>query len=343
MKILIASYAFLPSMGGIEIFTELLANAFCARGHAVKIVTITPSGDFESHPFEVIRRPAPAEMLRLLRWCDVFVHNNISLRFAWPLLLVPRPWIVSIHSPLTGAKGLLRAKLFLKRTVLRLAHVVACSPGIALQLGHGTLFIPNPYRAALFRRLDDAPRPYDLVFLGRLVSDKGLDVLIRALAVLREGGHRPRLLVIGGGPEETALRAQCAALQVSEQVEFAGRLPNEDVVQRLNRCQIMVVPSVWEEPFPVVPLEGIACGCVVVASHAGGLPEGVGPCGVTFPKGDAAALAARITELLQDDEKIRAFRDQAARHLARHQPEAVAEAYLGVIERAFRARSGRRR
>jgi glycosyltransferase involved in cell wall biosynthesis len=247
--------------------------------------------------------------------------------------------VVSIHSPLTGAQGWLRAKLFFKRNILRLAHVVACSPIIAAQLGRGTLFIPNPYRAGLFRRLGEGPRPCELVFLGRLVSDKGIGVLIQALAVLRERGLRPRLLIIGSGPEEAALRAQGAAARVSEQVEFAGRLPNEEVVSRLNQCRIMVVPSVWEEPFPVVPLEGIACGCVVVASQAGGLPEGVGPCGLTFPKGDAVALADRIAELLQDEAKIRAMLDHAAQHLARHQPGAVATAYLAVIERAFHARS----
>jgi len=177
------------------------------------------------------------------------------------------------------------------------------------------------------------------VFLGRLVSDKGVHVLIDALAALRSRGQRPRLLVVGGGPEESNLRAQCGALGVSEQVEFAGLLPTEEVVRRLNQSRVMVVPSTYEEPFGVVALEGIACGCVVVASHAGGLPMAVGDCGLTFPMSDAAALAEAIATLLQDDGKMREMQAKAVHHLARHQPRAVADAHLAVIERAVRGRS----
>lgn len=329
-----ASYVFLPSVGGIELFTEMLATEFCARGHSVKVVTMTPAMGAETYPFEIVRRPPPMEFLKLLLWCDIFVHNNISLRLAWPLLFVWRPWVVSIHSPLFGGHGFFRFRLFMKRAVLRFAHVVCCSREIASQLGPKALFIPNPYRASLFRSLTDGTRPYDLVFLGRLVSDKGMEVLLRAIALLRQRNCFPRLLVIGGGPEEATLRAQCTAEGLISQVEFSGTLRGAELVKRLNQCRIMVVPSVYPEPFPVVPLEGIACGCVVIASHVGGLPDGVGPCGLTFPPGDAAALAERIATLLEDNEKIREMKARSTQHLARHQPDTAAGAYLAVLEKA---------
>src|SRR6185312_15136232 len=103
----------------------------------------------------------------------------------------------------------------------------------------------------------------------------------------------------------------------------------------------MVVPSVWEEGFGVVALQGVACGCVVVASHTGGLPEAVGSCGLTFPMGDSAALADRLAELLTDDEKRLQLQAGASAHLARHQPRAVAEAYLTVLEHATHPQSGK--
>jgi len=159
MNILMTSYTFLPHVGCIEVFTDMLARDFCARGHSLRVVTLTPGDGSDAFPFEVFRRPAPVEFPRLVRWCDVLVQNNISLRLAWPLLLAPRPWVVSIHSGLSGGRGLQRAKFLLKRTVLRSAHVIDDSWGIGRELAGRVTYVPNPYRAELFRRLGEALVP----------------------------------------------------------------------------------------------------------------------------------------------------------------------------------------
>src|SRR4051794_39167423 len=92
MKILIGSHSFLPSTGGIEKVTELLARAFIRRGHSVRVVTQTPgNGEF---PFEVVRQPSVAALLTAVRWCDIFLQNNISLATLWPLALIPRPLFI---------------------------------------------------------------------------------------------------------------------------------------------------------------------------------------------------------------------------------------------------------
>jgi len=102
-------------------------------------------------------------------------------------------------------------------------------------------------------------------------------------------------------------------------------------MQRLNEARILVVPSLWNEPFGIVALEGIACGLAVVGSAGGGLPEAIGPCGLTFPNGDAAALAARLAELLRRPGRIGELLAAAPAHLARHNPTAAARAYLAVM------------
>ncbi len=334
MKILMSSYAFAPSVGGIEEVSELVAEEFVALGHSVKIVTMTPSMTGDDRPFEVVRRPSAAMLVDSVRWCDVYLQMNVNLRLAWPLVMVRRPWVVAIHAPLYSATGLARLLEFAKRASLRPAHVTAICEAMKRGTGRRTVIVPNPYRADIFRPIVGEPRINDLIFLGRLVPDKGAPVLLDALALLRKKALLPRLVIVGRGPEEAALRAQCARLRLEEQVVFSGYVPNEDVARLLNRSRIMVVPSVWEEGFGVVALQGIACGCVVVASHAGGLPEAVGPCGVTFPKGSAPALADRLAELLPDEAKLARLRTHAPDHLARHQPRAVAEAYLAVIEQA---------
>ena len=340
MKILLSCYVFPPSVGGTEEVGEIVAHGFAARGHSVRVLTMTPSAQPDSYPFEVIRCPGAARLLECVRWCDVFFHVHISLRFAWPLLLIPRPWVVSIHAPIHGT-GFTAARNFVKRMILRLARVTAVSTAMSRGTGRRTTIVTNPYRSDVFRLTNDGARPCDLVFLGRLVSDKGINLLIAALAKLRDRGLRPRLAVIGRGPEEPALRAQCEALGVADQVEFLGYVPNEELVHRLNQCRVMVIPSIWEEGFGIVALQGIACGCVIVASEAGGLSEAMGPCGVSFPKRDVSTLADRIAELLQDKQKVAALQRHAAEHLAHHQPQAVSDAYLAVLEET--RRSWRRR
>jgi glycogen synthase len=176
-------------------------------------------------------------------------------------------------------------------------------------------------------------RPFDLAFLGRLVSDKGCALLLEAMGGLGQQGLHPRLLIIGQGPEELSLRAQATALGLGGQIEFAGPLSGAALVRRLNEARILVVPSLWNEPFGIVALEGIACGLAVVGSAGGGLPEAIGPCGLTFPNGDGAALAARLAELLGNPARIGELLAKAPAHLARHDPKAAASAYLAVMER----------
>ena len=129
-----------------------------------------------------------------------------------------------------------------------------------------------------------------------------------------------------------SLRRQVDSLDLSGQVEFLGRRSGEELVVVLNRHKVLVVPSLVREGFGMVALEGIACGCVVVASDHGGLPEAVGPCGLLFPPGDAVALAGRIEEMLSDTDLVSALRSKAQAHLASHSRQHVAGLYLDVFK-----------
>jgi glycogen synthase len=342
MKILLSSYAFAPSIGGIEEVSELVAAEFAALGHRVRVVTMTPSAERDAYPFTVIRRPGAAALLDSVRWCDAYLQMHVSLKLAWPLLVYRRPWVVSVHMPFVGTTLRARVIEFVKQTTLRFARVTTISNVLQQWIGRAATIVSNPYRSAVFRLSGEGDRPNDLIFVGRLVSVKGVAVLLDALALLREQSLRPHLLIVGLGPEESALRRQCTALHLDQQVTFVGVVRHAKLAQLLNKSRIMVLPS-FMEGFPVVILESIACGCVVVASDADGSPEAVGPCGLIFPKGDNAALARRLAELLTNDDKRRQMRAAGPEHLVRHQPRAVAEAYLDVIQKACRVGSYRAR
>lgn len=331
MRILLGSHHFFPSTGGIETASNLLAREFVALGHEVRVVTQTAgNGDF---PFAVIRRPGLFELFRHVRWCDVFLQNNISLRTLWPLLVVRRPLFVAHQTWITDSDGSVGWQHRLKRIVLRFATSLSISRAVADRLPGPSIQVGNPYDDKVFKETPPEPRPKELIFVGRLVSDKGASVLLEAMALLEA---KPRLTIAGDGPERASLERQAIDLELQSRVDFIGAQTSEELAKLLRQHQILVVPSRWQEPFGIVALEGIASGCVLVGSAEGGLAEAIGPCGLTFPNGDAQALAHALSRLLEDPAEQNRLRQNAAAHLARFTPRHVAGLYLDAMKSASR-------
>ncbi|HSS47969.1 MAG TPA: glycosyltransferase family 4 protein, partial [Thermoanaerobaculia bacterium] len=143
----------------------------------------------------------------------------------------------------------------------------------------------------------------------------------------------------GDGPEKPALESQARRLGIGERVRFLGSRHGEEIVRLLNAHRILVEPSRYDEPFGIVALEGIACGCLVIGSRGGGLKEAIGPCGLTFDNGDAAGLAEVLERVLADPYYFHPAPEAVAEHLAQHRSEQVLARYLCVLEAAV---SGRR-
>ncbi len=332
MKILLCSHLFHPSVGGTEEVGLILAREFVAVGHQVKVATATAGDGQDAFPFEIERRPGPFRLLGLVSWSDVVLQNNISLRTAWPLLMVSRPMVIAHHTWLTRVDGRTGWREKLKRYVARKASNIAVSRAVADHLKLPAEVIGNPYQDQLFRRDEANTRNLEVVYLGRLVPDKGVDLLLEALVRLKALELRPRLTIIGDGPELEKLRQEADRLSLEAQVDFAGARRGAELVALLNRHRVLVVPSRWQEPFGLVALEGIACGCVVVAAHTGGLPEAVGACGVTFPGGNVEMLANRLADMLSPTAHLESYRAAAPAHLAKHSAKSVAAEYLRVLE-----------
>ncbi|MEC4805025.1 MAG: glycosyltransferase family 4 protein [Jaaginema sp. PMC 1079.18] len=334
MKILIYSPLFYPSIGGTETVTEILAEGFTKVGHEVKVIcqtTVTPEAE-KVFPFGIIRQPKPLEFVRLMGWCDVFFQGSVSLKGLWPLLLIRRPLVVTHHTWYRRPEGGLKLPDRLKRWVTYISTNIAISDAIAQNIPAPSTVIPNPYWSDRFYIMPEVARDRDLVFLGRLVSDKGADLLIAALAELQKYNLQPQLTIVGTGPEETSLRQQVREYNLEKQVEFIGVQTGEKLTKILNQHRLLVVPSRWQEPFGLVALEGIACGCVVIGSEGGGLKNAIAHCGVTFPNNDVLALSTILFDLLTHPQALQTYREAAATHLEKHQPETVVKSYLAVIE-----------
>jgi glucosyltransferase len=142
-----------------------------------------------------------------------------------------------------------------------------------------------------------------LAFIGRLIDWKGLDVLLRALPLVRSA-PAPRLSVVGDGPERAAAERLAEGLSLRDRVEFHGALHHDGVVEVLRGADVAVSPSRQlpdgqVEGAGLIPREAQALGLQVAVTTAGGLPEGLPPerRHEAVPWDDPEALAARIDEL----------------------------------------------
>lgn len=338
MRILLYCPVFHPSLGGLEISVAGLAQGLHRGGHEVTLVAKTEHAGPEPFPFRVVRNPGRRELLGLVRGCDVFFQANVSLRGLWPLLFVRRPWVVSHHGWYSRPDRSRAVPDRLKRFLLRWATSISVSQAVADDLETSSVVIANPYRDDLFRLLPGVPRTGELLFVGRLVSDKGVDVLLDALGLLAGRGVRPELTVVGDGPERPALESQSRRLGIGEQITYLGSLQGEEVARLLNAHRILVVPSRYDEPFGIAALEGIACGCLVIGSRGGGLKEAIGRCGLTFANGDAGGLAALLESALTDPARFLPPPEVVAEHLARHGSDRAVARYLEVLEAAVSGR-----
>lgn len=159
-----------------------------------------------------------------------------------------------------------------------------------------------------------------VVFAGRLVWEKGIDVLLRAFSQVVERCPEAKLLIAGDGPECDRLQTLMTDLGLTEAVSLLGHLPREAMEQRFDQAWVQAVPSRWAEPFGMVAAEAMMRGTAVVASGSGGLADIVqnGQTGFLVPPEDVDRLAAALLLLLQDRALAEAF-GRAGREIAQAQ------------------------
>ena len=343
MKIVLLSYAFSPGVGGIETVSQLLVEGLRARGHEVIIVTHTlalTNGD-ETVEASILRQPSSSKLIAAFRWSDAVIQSNVSIGLAWPLMLglIQRPWVVVNHTPISRPSGERTWRDHLKLASLARARVYAVSEYLRTVTLKKSRIMRNPYDTTSFFKAHSSEavnRDCELLFVGRIVRAKGLDILIEALHLLKQRGKRFRLSIAGNGDERATLEARVVELGLSDQVEWLGVLKGKQLGDAMRRHLVVVVPSRPEPPeaLPLVPIESIACGCLVIASRQGGLPESVGPCGLLVEPENPAVLGDAILELFASAAMQRRFLDAASDHLKPFHPSAVIDDYEAAIREA---------
>lgn len=341
MKILFLSHRFSPFVGGIEVISELLAEGFSKAGHEVHLLTWTTECSENVYSFKVIRNPGLLKLIKEHEWADLVFENNLCLRLAWPGLLFGRPSVIALHTWISRVNGEKNWRDYFKENwwLRRAKKVIAVSEALKNSCGQSAIIIGNPYRASEFIADPTISKSLQFVFLGRLVSDKGVDLAIRALRELVKSAvnkkHKLDLTIIGDGPERDNLIKLVKDLDLNDCVQFTGILEGKQLVNKLNEHQYLLVPSVWEEPFGVVALEGMACGCIPIVANTGGLPEAVGIAGLTFLGNNVKSLVESINLVMNNIELQQQLRHHAKNHLKAHHPDTVIKRYLTVIENTY--------
>jgi glycosyltransferase involved in cell wall biosynthesis len=182
-------------------------------------------------------------------------------------------------------------------------------------------------------------------YVGRLVEEKGVDVLLRAAAALPGAW---RLYIVGEGPARAGLIALARELNIAERVIFDPWIPSTRVPAYYGQLDVLVLPSRtrpnWKEQFGRVLVEAMACGVPVIGSTCGEIPNVIGDAGLIFPEEDVAALRGALERLMRDDalRAVLAARGRA-RVLARYTQAQVAretwEVYRELIGLPQAARS----
>jgi glycosyltransferase involved in cell wall biosynthesis len=173
-----------------------------------------------------------------------------------------------------------------------------------------------------------------VLYCGRLLREKGLLDLVRAVAALPDA----RVVLAGEGPERPRLETAARALGVADRVRFAGPVRYAEIADLYATADVFCLPSVpapyWEEQFGMVLIEAMACGVPVVAAGSGAIPEVVGDAAVLVPPYAPAALAGALASVLDDPARREALASAGpARVAERYDADRVAAAIGGHYAR----------
>ena len=233
-----------------------------------------------------------------------FSWQNLLRRYPWPFSQFERQVLCGAAAGIVGnqeAVAVLRAKGF--RGPLRVIPQFGVDPD---------LFQPN---AAARAQAGTAGRPFVVGYAGRLVREKGVDLLLRAAATLPPEVH---VRLIGAGPEQPRLQRLGARLGLGPRLSVLPLVPSTEMPRALAALHCLVLPSRsrpnWKEQFGRVLVEAMACGVPVVGSTCGEVPNVIGDAGLLFAEEDVPSLAAHLRALF-DGAALRT--DLAARGRAR--------------------------
>lgn len=370
-------YYYPPHLGGIETYMRTLAEALAARPDTnvsaivsneggstlredvggVDVLRVARLFAASSTPVAPGMSGAIRAAARGIRRTDLF-HLQFPYPWgdwAWQRAGSPGPMVLTYHSDIVRQRFLgALYRPVMDRLLARADRIIVASPPM---IEHSPFLAPHankcrvvpfgidpqryeatPERAARAAELRAVHERPIVLFVGRLIYYKGVDVLVRAMTAFDAD-----VVLVGAGPLEGELRELARSLGVADRLTIVPPLDDEELTAYLLAAAVFCLPSVARsEAFGIVQLEAHICGTPVVSTN---LPTGVpwvnadGETGLVVPPGDAEALGAALNRLLADDE-LRARLGARARErvLERFTVQRMVDSTLTVYDEALRER-----
>ena len=169
-------------------------------------------------------------------------------------------------------------------------------------------------------------------YVGRLVTEKGVRILLEAAALLVRQGLTPSISIIGDGPERAALERQKTELKLGDHVTFLGFMHGLALEGQIRQTSVLVMPSLCEDVAPLSALEMMMQGRLIICSKVGGLAEQVGEAGLMFAPGDAQGLAHRMRDVLENPSVITTLGQQAReRAISKYNLQGMVAEYRSLL------------
>ncbi len=343
MKIVQLNPFHYPYLGGIEHRIHNIAKRLAAKHEVIVLTAQLPETEREEDidGYQILRLPSRfmdfynppyvktsgiEEELNKLEADVVDFHYRWAPSYTKVFSSYQGPKVFTFHNTYGEGAGISRTlsvlnDMMFMRHLKRCQRVVCVSEFVMKDLVSRGVpekqmeAVPNGVEAASI----DSTESDFVLFVGRLVSTKGLPYLIRAMKAV-EG----RLLIVGSGPERAKLERMIEDLQLSEKIEFTGRVDEDSKHKLLSKCLIFVMPSTFES-YGIAAAEAMTYGKPVIASNIGGLPEVIDGGGILVPPKDPQALADAINRLLGDAEKRRSLGAIARRKSEKYSWDRVAK------------------
>jgi glycosyltransferase involved in cell wall biosynthesis len=176
-----------------------------------------------------------------------------------------------------------------------------------------------------------------LLYVGRLSSEKGVDVLLRAIKIIKKKVSNIKVDIVGDGPDKNALINLCRNLDLDENVRFVGKIYNNKIIDYYKKCTLLIIPSIWFEPFGLVGIEAMSVGRPVIASRVGGIPEWLenGKSGFLVNPGNSKQIAEKVIELFSDRKHIEEMSKNAYRNAERFSMKDYVKGIKKIYQKLF--------
>lgn len=337
MKILVYSHFFYPSIGGVETASCCLATHLTKQGQDVTVVTrIKDINKSNNYNFKIIRNPNFKSLLKLIKESDIIHMQGYNIfifllskffntKIIWDhhgydtICLKVEAWNGSEcnYRFVQCLKCLKVDYSIVKVTYLLILYYIKqfSKNKVTYHISHrnyvenrlklkNNIMIPNCLN--LNCRDYSEKSQFDILFVGRLVKEKGCDTLIKAAAICKSNGLDLSIVICGDGHFRTEIENLIEIYKLESIVNLMGFVDKKSLTKLFSESKIVVVPSLWPETFGLVALEAMMYKKPVIASDYGGLSETVNNSGLLFEPGNEHDLADKITELM-NNEKLSAL------------------------------------